>query len=26
MWTHRRWRTRPPEEKARGIDPIYEKY
>jgi len=26
MWTHRRWRTRPPKEKARGIDPIYEKY
>jgi len=26
MWTHRRWRTRPPEEKARGIDLAYEQY
>ena len=26
MWTHRRWRTRPPDEKARGIDLAYEQY
>jgi len=26
MWNHRRWRTRPPEERALGIDPIYRKY
>jgi len=26
MWNHRRWRTRPPEEKAMGIDPMYRKY
>ncbi|MBW1678711.1 MAG: lysophospholipid acyltransferase family protein [Deltaproteobacteria bacterium] len=26
MWTHRRWRSRPPEEKARGIDPAYWRY
>jgi len=26
MWTHRRWRTRPPEEKDRGIDPAYQRY
>jgi len=26
MWNQRRWRTRPPEEKASGIDPVYRKY
>lgn len=26
MWTHRRWRTRPEEEKAQGIDEIYRRY
>lgn len=26
MWTHRRWRTRPEEEKAQGIDGIYRRY
>lgn len=26
MWNHRRWRTRPPEEKAFGIHPMYRKY
>ena len=26
MWTQRRWRSRPPEEKARGIDPAYWRY
>lgn len=26
MWTQRRWRTRPPEEKAKGIEPGYKDY
>lgn len=26
MWTHRRWRTRPEEEKAQGIDETYRRY
>jgi Kdo2-lipid IVA lauroyltransferase/acyltransferase len=26
MWTHRRWRTRPEEEKAQGIDESYRRY
>jgi len=26
MWNHRRWRTRPPEERVSGVDPRYRAY
>jgi KDO2-lipid IV(A) lauroyltransferase len=26
MWTQRRWKTRPPEEKAQGVDHVYRDY